>query len=118
MRRSTAQAMTYLFKASMLFLAVLFLIELVVSNAQAQAEVDPLESTDEVLQTIREPIAAAAAVCALVVTLQTDLQGKDDAKSPCNIHEVTGPISDVSNQRDVLAGTARSVALLWRQLTN
>jgi hypothetical protein len=118
MRRSTAQAMTYLFKASMLFLAVLFLIEVLVSNVQAQSEATPLETTDEVLQTVREPIAAAAAVCALAVTLQTDLQGKDDAKSLCNIHEVTGPISDVSNKRDVLAGTARSIALLWRQLTN
>jgi hypothetical protein len=77
-----------------------------------------LKHVDTVLKAVREPVGHIASSNALAVSLQTDLLGEDNVQAPLDIRKATGVISPVSNYRDTLAGTIRSIALWWRQLTH
>lgn len=105
----------------LLFLLVFFAIMIMANDSKADIFDDAdsaLKQVDTVLRAVKQPVGHVANANALAVSLQTDLLGEDNVQAPLNIRKATGVISPASNYRDTLAGTTRSIALWWRQLTH
>lgn len=76
---------------------------------------DPLRDLDNALRTIKEPIRDAASVNALVVSLQTDVLGKDDVRPPIDIRRTSEPVNKVSRKRDSVANACRHAAVVLKK---
>ena len=74
------------------------------------AKADILAEIDYTLKTIKAPIAQVASVSALVVSVQTDILGKDDVKAPIDVRKATGLISPIQHRRDSMKNIMRQIA--------
>jgi len=77
------------------------------------AEANPLDALDRALKTIKAPIAHVASMSALVVSVQTDLLGKDNVQAPVNVRKVTGYISPVQRRRDAIKNVSRQIGVVF-----
>lgn len=86
---------------------------LVVGTTTALA--DPLQELDNALRTPKTIVRDAAALNAMVVSIQTDVMGRDDVKPPINIRKVSEPLGRISRKRDSLAGACRHAAVVLKR---
>ncbi len=90
----------------------LFAVFVYIATITIVANADPLEDFDRAIQTINKPFGTAAQTSALIVSIQTNLLGKDNVQAPINIRKFHEPIGELSNQRDDLSNARRDVAQL------
>lgn len=78
-----------------------------------RSHADPLDDIDHALKTIKAPIAQVASVSSLIVSIQTDLLGKDDVRAPVDIRKVTGAISPIQHRRDSVKNIIRQIGVVF-----
>jgi len=88
-------------------------IILVLASLTPVCNANPLDEIDHALKTIKAPVAHVASVSALVVSLQTDLLGKDDVRAPVDIRKVTGVISPIQHRRDSVKNIIRQIGVVF-----
>ena len=88
---------------------VLGMIALGAANAKAGI----LDDIDRTLKTVKAPIAQVASVSALVVSVQTDILGKDDVKAPVDIRKATGLVSPIQHRRDSVKNIMQQISAVF-----
>ena len=88
-------------------------ILLIVSVGAARSNAAPLDDIDRALKTIKAPIAHLASVSALVVSVQTDILGKDNVQAPVDIRKATGYISPIQRRRDAIKNISRQIGVVF-----
>jgi len=69
----------------------------------------PLTTADNIYQDVNQLFGAAASMSALVVSVQTDILGKDNVRAPLDIRRHHEYISTIQRKRDTLSNLYRRV---------